>query len=147
MTDSMQSPAPDERAEAGLLVFTAPGPLPLRQISYAATTNSEPVMASDDDNLPTLVPLVAYSTGLILGRFLVDIIADLIGAHSREGNRMSTAKTRGSLDTLPESLTYSQAEHIRRVRSKLMRGDADYEAGRTLTHEEFRARMAPWLAG
>ena len=93
------------------------------------------------------VPQVAYSTGLILGCFLVDLITDLIGAHSREGNRMSTAKTGGSLDTLPENLTSAQAEHIRRVRSKLMRGDADYEAGRTLTHEEFRARMAPWLAG
>ena len=128
-------------------MFTASGPLPLRQVSDAATTNSEPAMASDDGSLPTFVTQLAYSTGLFLGRFLVDIVVDLICAHSREGNRMSIAKTRGSLDALPENLTSAHAEHIRRVQSKLARGDADYGAGRTLTHEEFRARMAPWLAG
>jgi hypothetical protein len=37
------------------------------------------------------VPRVAYSTGLILGRFLVDIVADLLGDYSRRGSRMSTA--------------------------------------------------------
>lgn len=101
------------------------------------------------DRSDHFVPLVAYSTGLILGRFLVDIAAHLIGAHPREGNRTSTAKT-GIVDLLeddPENCTAAEAEHIYRIRSKILRGDADYEAGRTLTHEEFRARMAPWLAG
>lgn len=100
-----------------------------------------------DDRSDHFVPLLAYSTGLIAGWFLVDIVAHLIGAHPREGNRMSTAKTEVSMDDLPENCTPTQAEHIRRVRSKILRGDADYEAGRTLTHQEFRARMAPWLAG
>lgn len=101
------------------------------------------------DRSDHFVPLLAYSTGLIFGRLLVDIVADLIGAHAREGNGMSTAKTTGMelLDDLPEDCTPAEAEHVWRVRNKIMRGDADYEAGRTLTHEEFRARMAPWLAG
>ncbi len=51
------------------------------------------------------------------------------------------------LDDLPENCSVAEGDYIRRVRSKILRGDADYEAGRTLTHEEFRARMAPWLAG
>lgn len=95
------------------------------------------------------VPLLAYSTGLLAGRFLVDIVAHLIGAHPREGNRMNTAKgdVLELLEDLPEDCTPAEAEHIRRVRSKIQRGDADYESGRMLTHEQFRARMAPWLAG
>lgn len=92
---------------------------------------------------------VAYSTGLILGGLLVDIVAHLIGAHPREGNRMSTANADvlELLEDLPEDCTPEEAEHIRRVRTRILRGDADYEAGRTLTHEQFRARMARWLAG
>lgn len=45
-----------------------------------------------DDRSDHFVSLLAYSTGLIAGWFLVDIVAHLIGAHPREGNRMSTAK-------------------------------------------------------
>lgn len=44
------------------------------------------------DRSDHFVPRVAYSTGLLLGRVLVEIVADLIGAHPRKGNRMSTAK-------------------------------------------------------
>lgn len=101
------------------------------------------------DRSDHFVPWLAHFTGLHLGLIFVDIVAHLIGAHPREGNGMSTAKAEVSelLDDLPEDCTPAQAEHIRRVRSKILRGDADYEAGRTLTHDEFRARMAPWLAG
>ncbi|HEX2211832.1 MAG TPA: hypothetical protein VHG93_29365 [Longimicrobium sp.] len=104
-------------------------------------------MASDDRSDHFVPP--SYSTGLIPGWFLVDFAAHLISAHPRQANRMSTAKTGvvDLLDDLPEHCTAAEAEHIHRVRSKILRGDADYEAGRTLTHEEFRARMAPWLAG
>jgi hypothetical protein len=104
---------------------------------------------SEKENSPTFASLVAYSTGLILGLFLVDIVADRIGAHPRKGNRMSTADADvlELLNDLPEDCTPAQAEHIRRVRSKIQRGDDDYESGRILTHEQFRARMSPWLAG
>ena len=44
------------------------------------------------DRSDHFVPLVAYSTGLILGLFLVDIVADRIGARPAKENRMSTAK-------------------------------------------------------
>jgi hypothetical protein len=103
-------------------------------------------MAADDCS-DHFVPWLAYSTGLIVGWVLVDIAAHLIGAHPREGNRMSNAKAEVSelLDDLPEDCTPAQAEHVRLIRSKILRGDADYEAGRMLTHEEFRARMAPWV--
>lgn len=104
-------------------------------------------MSPAGDRSDNFGPSVAYFTGLILGRFLVDIAAHLIGAHPREGNRMSTTRTETLLDDLPETHSPAEAEHVRRVRSKILRGDADYEAGRTLSHEEFRARMAPWLAG
>jgi hypothetical protein len=104
---------------------------------------------SGDDGLPTFASLVAYSTGLLLGLFLVDIVADRIAAHPRKGNRMSTANADvlEPLNDLPEDCTPAQAEHVRRVRSKIQRGDDDYESGRILTHAQFRARMSPWLAG
>jgi hypothetical protein len=47
---------------------------------------------SANEKSPTFAPLVAYSTGLLIGRFLVDIVADRIVSHPRQGNRMSTAK-------------------------------------------------------
>lgn len=56
-------------------------------------------MPPADDRSDHFAPSVAYSTGLILGLFLVDIVAHLIGAHPREGNRMSTAKA-GVLELL-----------------------------------------------
>jgi hypothetical protein len=49
-------------------------------------------VVSENEKSPTFAPLVAYSTGLILGRFLVDIVAHRIAAHPRKGNSMSTAK-------------------------------------------------------
>jgi hypothetical protein len=107
------------------------------------------VTVSENENLPTFASLVAYSTGLILGRFLVDIVVHRMAAHPRKGNRMSTANADvlELLNDLPEDCTPAQAEHIRRVRSKIQRGDDDYESGRILTHAQFRARMSPWLAG
>lgn len=56
------------------------------------------------DRSDHFVPRVAYSTGLLLGRFLVEIVADVIGARSRKGNRMSTAKpdVLELLEALPE---------------------------------------------
>jgi|GEM_PF-5527602 len=47
---------------------------------------------SPGDRSDHFVPLVAYSTGLLLGLFLVDIVADRIGVARTKGNRMSTAK-------------------------------------------------------
>lgn len=49
-------------------------------------------MGTAGDRSDHFVPLLAYSTGLIVGLFFVDIVADLVGAHRRKGNRMSTAK-------------------------------------------------------
>jgi hypothetical protein len=92
---------------------------------------------------------VAYSTGLILGVCFVQILRDWIRAHLNEDNAMKSMDTISSelLEDLPENCTAAEADHILRIRSKILRGDADYEQGRTLTHEEFQARMAPWLAG
>lgn len=98
---------------------------------------------SDDGNLPTFVPQLAYSTGLILGRFLVDIIADLVGAHSREGDRMSTVGI--AVPPLPKGRPETEEEYAERIRSAIRRGDEAYRQGRVLTHEQAMRRLAPWL--
>lgn len=70
-----------------------------------------------DDRSDDFVPLLAYSTGLLTGRFLVDIIAHLIGAHPREGNRMSTAKA-GVLELLearPDDFSPGEIERSLRI--------------------------------
>lgn len=71
---------------------------------------------SGNEKSPTFVPLLAYSTGLLIGRFLVDIVADLIGVPAREGNRMSTAKA-GVLELL-EDAPVARGE-IQRVLSRI----------------------------
>lgn len=90
------------------------------------------------DRFDHFVPLLAYSTGLLAGQFLVDIVAHLIGVHPREGNRMSTveddlrqalqeiteptakAEVRRVLDALPEEFALGdiieeldEREHLR----------------------------------
>ncbi|HEU0298810.1 MAG TPA: hypothetical protein VFR37_05130 [Longimicrobium sp.] len=54
---------------------------------------------------------MAYSTGLLLGRVLVEIVADLIGAHPRKGNRMSTAKA-DVLELLEEGREVGEMERL-----------------------------------
>lgn len=106
-------------------------------------------MLSDASDSDDFARSVAYSTGLILGVCFVQILRSWIRTHSHGDNAMKSIDTISPelLEHLPENCTAAEADHIRRVRSKILRGDADYEQGRTLTHEEFQARMAPWLAG
>lgn len=66
------------------------------------------------DRSDHFVPRVAYSTGLLLGRVLVEIIADLIGAHPRKGNRMSTAKA-DVLELLEDVPADGQTAELERV--------------------------------
>jgi hypothetical protein len=62
------------------------------------------------DRSDHFVPSVAYSTGLLAGRFLVDIVAHLIGAHPGEGNGMSTAKADvlELLEEVPENREFGE---------------------------------------
>ncbi|HEY0019548.1 MAG TPA: hypothetical protein VGC13_24815 [Longimicrobium sp.] len=96
---------------------------------------------SGDDGLPTFASLVAYSTGLILGLFLVDIVADRIGAHPRKGNRMSTAKA----DVL--RLLEDVPRNGQRARTTFMRDYPHPESvaaeGRTDLWEALREIAAP----
>lgn len=66
------------------------------------------------DRSDHFVPRVAYSTGLLLGRVLIEIVADLIGAHPRKGNRMSTAKADvlELLEDVPEDGELGEVERI-----------------------------------
>ena len=89
------------------------------------------------------VPLVAYSTGLILGRLLVDIVADLICDYSRRGNRMSTVGI--AVPPLPKGQPESEEEYAERIRAAIRRGDEAYREGRVLTHEQAMRRLARWL--
>jgi hypothetical protein len=92
---------------------------------------------------------VAYSTGLILGVCCVQILRSWMRAHADEDNAMKSVDAINPelLDDLPEDCTPAEADYILQIRGKIARADADYKQGRTLTHEEFQARMAPWLAG
>ncbi|HEV3052777.1 MAG TPA: hypothetical protein VGX50_20855 [Longimicrobium sp.] len=89
------------------------------------------------------VPPVAYSTGLLLGRFLVDIVADLLGASQTQGNRMSTAGIEVPL--LPEGRLETEEEYAERIRAAIRRGIKAAEEGRVLTHEQAMRRLARWL--
>ena len=102
-------------------------------------------MGAEDGDPPTFVRLLAYSTGLCLGVWIVHILRDRTGAPPRKGNRMGTPNLEAP--ETAEQRYETKAEYTLRIQSAIRRGDADYEAGRTLTHEEFKARMAPWLAG
>jgi hypothetical protein len=91
---------------------------------------------SENEKSPTLVPLVAYSTGLIIGRFLVDIVAHRIAAHPRKGNRMSTAKADvlELLEEAPEDGFPGEFERFLRTRTTLA---SDYpQPARTLSPAE-----------
>ena len=89
------------------------------------------------------MPLVAYSTGLLLGRFLVDIVADLIGAYSREGNGMSTVGI--AVPPLPRGRPETEEEYAERIRAAIRRGIKAAEEGRVWTHEAAMRRLARWL--
>ncbi len=77
----------------------------------------------EDGDPPTSVRLLAYSTGLFFGVWIVQIIGDRIGADPRKGNRMSTAKA----DVL------ELFEGLEDCSSK--------EQGRTPTHDELERRL------
>lgn len=95
------------------------------------------------DRSDHFVPRVAYSTGLLLGRFLVEIIVDLIDPHSRKGNGMSTTEI--EVPKLPSRHPETEEEYAERIRAAIRRGDEAYEQGRVLTHEQAMRRLARWL--
>jgi hypothetical protein len=91
---------------------------------------------SENKKSPTFAPLVAYSTGLLIGRFLVDIVAHRIAAHPRKGNRMSTAKADvlELLEEAPEDGFPGEFERFLRTRTTLA---SDYpQPARTLSPAE-----------
>lgn len=98
---------------------------------------------SGDEGAPTFTPLVAYSTGLLLGLFLVDIVADLIGVQSRKGNRMSIVEI--DVPPMPPQRRETEAEYTLRIRRAIQRGIDAAEQGRVVTHEEAKRRFARWL--
>lgn len=69
------------------------------------------------DRSDHFVSWLAHSTGLLAGLFLVDIVARWIGAHPREGNRMSTAKAGvlGLLETPPDDFSPGEIEGGQRI--------------------------------
>lgn len=89
------------------------------------------------------VPQVAYSAGLLLGRLLVDIVADLLGPPGPQGNRMSTAGI--EVPPLPEGRLETEEEYAERIRAAIRRGDEAYRQGRVWTHEAAMRRLARWL--
>jgi hypothetical protein len=95
------------------------------------------------DRSDHFVPRVAYSTGLLLGRVLVEIIGALMGAHPRKGNRMST--TENDVPPLPLRRGETDEEYAERIRAAIRRGDEAYRQGRVLTHEQAMRRLARWL--
>lgn len=98
---------------------------------------------SENEKSPTFALLVAYSTGLLLGLFLVDIVAHRIAAHPRKGNRMSTAGV--EVPPLPTGRMETEEEYAERIRNAIRRGDEAYRQGRVWTHEAAMRRLARWL--
>ncbi len=49
------------------------------------------------------------------------------------------------LDKLPEDVSLEEIQYRIYVRQKIERGLKDLDEGRTLTHEEMKARAAKWL--
>lgn len=70
------------------------------------------------DRSDHIVPLLAYSTGLLAGWVFVDIIAHLIGAHPGEGNRMSTAKA-DVLELLEDVPENDQSSEMGRILARI----------------------------
>ncbi len=85
-------------------------------------------MNEEDADSPTLVRLLAYSTGLCVGVWIVHILADRIGAHAREGNGMSTAGI--NVPELPPPAVETEEEYAERIRNAIRRGDEAYRQGR-----------------
>ena len=49
------------------------------------------------------------------------------------------------LERLPDAASLADIQYHIYVRQKILRGLEDVEAGRTLSEEEFEARMSKWL--
>ena len=100
-------------------------------------------MGAEDGNPPTFVRLLAYSTGLCLGVWIVHIVQGRVGRHPRKGTRMSTASIEAP-PLLPPRIE-TEEEYAERIRNAIRRGIKAAEEGRVWTHEEAMRRLAPWL--
>ena len=100
-------------------------------------------MGAEDGDPPTFVRLLAYSTGLFFGVWIVQIIADRTSAHRRERSRMSTTDL--EVPPLQPKRLETDEEYAERIRNAIRRGDEAYRQGRVLTHEEAMRRLARWL--
>jgi hypothetical protein len=54
-------------------------------------------------------------------------------------------EVRRLLERLPDEVSLEDIQYHIYVRQKILRGLEDIEAGRTLSEEEFEARMSKWL--
>ena len=54
-------------------------------------------------------------------------------------------EVRRLLELLPDDASLEDIQYHIYVRQKIVRGREDIEAGRTLSEEEFEARMSKWL--
>jgi predicted transcriptional regulator len=54
-------------------------------------------------------------------------------------------EVRRLLERLPDDASLEDIQYHIYVRQKILRGLEDVEAGRTLSEEEFEARMSKWL--
>ncbi|WP_420129849.1 hypothetical protein [Longimicrobium sp.] len=95
------------------------------------------------DRSDHFVPLLAYSTGLRIGRLLGEILSAFMRTPSPKGNRMSTTE----IEAPPPPVRYSETEeeYAERIRAAIRRGIKASEEGRVQTHEEALRRLAPWL--
>lgn len=98
---------------------------------------------STGDTSDHFVPSLAHFTGLLAGLLFVDIVVDLIGAHPREGNRMSTTEI--EIPPPPVRRSETEDEYVEQIRAAIRRGDEAYRQGRVQTHEEAMRRLARWL--
>jgi hypothetical protein len=98
---------------------------------------------SENEKPPTFAPLVAYSTGLIIGRFLVDIVADLIAVHLPQRNKMSTVEM--DVPPMTRQRPETDAEYTLRIQRAIQRGIDAAEQGHVVAHEEAKRRFARWL--
>ena len=54
-------------------------------------------------------------------------------------------EVRRLLECLPDNASFEDIQYHIYVRQKIERGLEDIEAGRTISEEEFEARMSQWL--
>jgi predicted transcriptional regulator len=59
--------------------------------------------------------------------------------------RPAKEEVRRLLELLPDDASLEDIQYHIYVRQKILRGLEDIEAGRTLSEEEFEARMSKWL--